>query len=391
MISRDELRQLASFECQRPNELAISFYFQPSTPQNKSHREEGILAKDLVRKTLQELQLNDRSREAVSDLEKILRLAENLHGNQARAKAVFACSGRNLWSEFDLPPVSSPTRLFVNRRFHLKPLAAVFSEHPRLWVALIDRQSARFLEIQFEQLSEQNSFTSPLSRHGRSDGYAGYDAGHIERHVEDEVRRHFRSAAEFLKTAAERRQFEALVIGCHDVNWPELQPQLHPYVQKRLLGRFSADLASLTDEAAKQEAERILHDSLRRHHQSLIREVIDGAKSNGRGVTGLRRVLRATELGEVECIIMTQDYSARAVECTNCRHLDSHIVHYCPVCGRATRKLEDVGEALVPAAVKNNIGIVLVPPEPTLDRVGNIAALLRFRADRNTNELLAAS
>lgn len=391
MISRDELRQLASFECQRPNELAISFYFQPSTPQNSSHREEGILAKDLVRKTLQELQLNDRSREAVEDLENILRLAENLHGNQARAKAVFACSARKLWSEFDLPPVSSPTRLFVNRRFHLKPLAAVFSEHPRLWVALIDRQSARFLEIQFEQLREQSSFTSPLSRHGRSDGYAGYDAGHIERHVEDEVRRHFRSAAEFLQTAAERRQFEALVIGCQDVNWPELQVQLHPYVQKRLLGRFSADLGTLTDDAAKQEAERILHDSLQRHHQSLIQEVLDGAKSNGRGVTGLRRVLRATELGEVECIIMTQDYSARAVECTNCRHLDSHIVHYCPVCGRATRKLDDVSEALVPTAVKNNIGIVLVPPEPTLDRVGNIVALLRFRADRNTNELLAAS
>src|SRR5258708_19316614 len=118
MISRDELRQLASFECQRPNELAISFYFQPSTPQNKSHREEGILAKDLVRKTLQELQLNDRSREAVEDLETILRLAENLHGNQARAKAVFACSGRKLWSEVDLPPLPSPTPFFLNPPFH---------------------------------------------------------------------------------------------------------------------------------------------------------------------------------------------------------------------------------------------------------------------------------
>ena len=44
MISREDLRQLASFECQRPDELAISFYFQPSTPKDKSHREEAILA-----------------------------------------------------------------------------------------------------------------------------------------------------------------------------------------------------------------------------------------------------------------------------------------------------------------------------------------------------------
>ena len=391
MISREELRQLASFECQGPNELAISFYFQPSTPQDKSHREEAILAKDLVRKTLQELQLNGRNRDAIEDLEKILHLAESLHGNQARAKAVFACAGRSLWREFDLPPSPAPTKLFVNRRFHLKPLAPVFSEHPRLWVALIDRHTARFLEVQFDQIVEQGALTNPLARHGRTDGYAGYDAGHVQRHASDEVRRHFRNATEFLKSAAEKKQFAALVIGCHDVNWPDFQNQLHPYVQGRLLGRFSGDLGSITDEIARLEAERLLRESLHRHHQALIREALDGSRSNGRGVTGLRRVLRATELGEVETILMTHEYSARAVECTACGHLDSHLVSYCPACGRATRDLPDVCEALVPMAIRSNIGLVLVPSDDALDRVGNIAALLRFRADRNKNELKAAS
>jgi peptide subunit release factor 1 (eRF1) len=108
-------------------------------------------------------------------------------------------------------------------------------------------------------------------------------------------------------------------------------------------------------------------------------------------VTGLRRVLRATEMGEVETLLMTVDYTARAVECTACGHMDSHLVPYCPLCGRATRQLDDICEALVPAAIKNSIGLVLVPRDETLDRVGNIAALLRFRADRNTNQLLAAS
>ena len=391
MISRDELRQLASFECRSENELAITFYFQPNTPHDKSHREEGILAKDLVRKTLQELQLNGQNRAATDDLERILRLAEVLHGNQAKAKAVFACSPRNVWREFDLPPVPSPTRLFVNRRFHLKPLAAVFSEHPRLCIALIDRQQARFLEVQFEQTRELTEFTASLPHRGRSDGYAGYDAGHAERHLEDEVRRHYQRAAEFLKNAVDRRQLEALVIGCHDVNWAGLEPELHAYVKNRLLGRFSADLRTLTDQEARSQAESIVRDSLDRHHQDLIHEALDGARSNGRGVTGLRRVLRATELGEVECIIMTHDYSSRAVECTNCGHLDSHLVSYCPACGRSARELADVCESLVPTAIRNNIGLVLVPQNEMLDRVGNIAAILRFRADRNTNQLLAAS
>ena len=116
MISREELRQLATFECRHPDEFAISFYFKPSTPQDKSHRQEGILAKDLVRKTMQELQMQGHFRGAVEDLGRILELAERLHGNQARGKVVFACSARSVWHEFDVPAGVASTNLFVNRR-----------------------------------------------------------------------------------------------------------------------------------------------------------------------------------------------------------------------------------------------------------------------------------
>ena len=391
MISREELRQLAGFECQHPNELAVSFYFQPTKPPDQSHRDEAILAKDLVRKTLSQLQLNGVHSQVVEDLERILHLAEGLHGNHNRAKAVFACAGSKLWREFDLPPAASPTQLFVNRRFHLKPLAPVLSEHPAVWLALVDRKTARFLEVRFDRTIEQGSILDPVERHERSDGHLGYGAGHVQRHADDEVRRHYARAAQFLKEAAERRKFDALVISCHDVNWPELRAQLHPYLEKRLLGRFSADLGTLTDDGAAHQARRILSDSLRQHRQTLLSEILSEARSNGRGATGLRRVLRAAEQGEVETIIMTQEYTARAVECTNCGHLDSHLVPYCPVCGRTTRSLDDVCEALVPAAIKNNIDLVLVPPSQELDRVGNIAALLRFRAERNKNQLPVAS
>jgi peptide subunit release factor 1 (eRF1) len=389
MLTREDLRQLADFEC-RGNEFAISFYFQPGIPQDKSHREEAIQAKDLVRKTIQELELNARNQEVVQDLHRILRIAEALHGNERFAKVLFSCSDRGIWREFDVPQVSFSTRLFVNRRFHLKPLAALFSEYPKLWVALADRQNARVLELEFGETRQQLSITNPVPRHGRSDGFGGYDAGHAQRHKEDEVRKHFRELAEFLKNGAQRRQFDAIVFGCNDLNWPDLQAQLHPDVAKKKLGQFSGEITALSDERAACEALRVAQGTLRKHHYSLLGETLDEARANGRGVTGLRRVLRAMEQGEVDTLLMAQDYSARAVECTNCRHLDSHVVRYCPVCGRATRQLEDVCEALVPIAVRNSLGLVLLPRDETLDKIGNIAALLRFRADRNMNQLRAA-
>jgi peptide subunit release factor 1 (eRF1) len=273
----------------------------------------------------------------------------------------------------------------------LKPLAALFSEYPKLWVALADRQNARVLELEFGETRQQLSITNPMPRHGRSDGFGGYDAGHTQRHKEDEVRKHFRELAEFLKNGAQRRQFDAIVFGCNDVNWPDLQAQLHPDVAKKRLGQFSGEITAMSDDRAAGEALRVAQGTLRKHHYSLLGETLDEARANGRGVTGLRRVLRAMEQGEVDTLLMSQDYSARAVECTNCRHLDSHVVRYCPVCGRATRQLEDVCEALVPIAVRNSLGLVLLPRDETLDKIGNIAALLRFRADRNTNQLRAAS
>ena len=390
MITREDLRQLAEFEC-RADECAISFYFQPGVPKDKSHREEAIQAKDLVRKTIQELELNARNQNAVQDLHRILRIAETLHGNERFAKVVFSCSGRAIWREFDVPRVSFSTLLFVNRRFHLKPLAALFSEYPKLWVVLADRQNARVLELEFGERRQQLSMSNPMPRHGRSDGFSGYDGGHAQRHKEDEVRKHFRELAEFLKNGAQRRQFDAIVFGCNDVNWPDLQAQLHPDVAKKMLGRFSGEITAMSDDRAASEAIRVAQGTLRKHHYSLLSETLDEARANGRGVTGLRRVLRALELGEVDTLLMSQDYSARAVECTNCRHLDSHVVPFCPVCGRSTRPLEDVCEALVPIAVRNNLGLVLLPRDETLDKVGNIAALLRFRADRSTNQLRAAS
>ena len=50
MITREEIRHLAKIDS--PTGCAISFYFQPQTPQDKSHREEAILMKDLVREAL---------------------------------------------------------------------------------------------------------------------------------------------------------------------------------------------------------------------------------------------------------------------------------------------------------------------------------------------------
>jgi len=392
MITREEIRELAQFHTTGDQGWALSFYFEPRTPQNKSHREETILAKDLVRKALREAEKSSKNGSTRADLNRILELAENLHGNQARARAVFACGSRNFWREFDLPSQLPGTQLFVNRQFHLKPLALLLGAHPRLLIVLVDRQKARFFDLRLDELKEREGmFRTPPVRQGRSDGYAGYDGGHAQRRIDDEALHHFKGIAEHLGTALEKGLYEKLIIGCHETSWHEFETQLHPYVKKVLLGHFPADLARITNEQIKEQSGRILRQSHEQRRKELAREVISQAKSNARGVTGLRRVLRSLELGEVQTLLIGDKFSHLAVECSSCSHLDAHMVRHCPACGHETRELEDVTEAIIPAAIRRDVELFYVKDDPEFDRAGNIAALLRFRADQSKGGMLAAS
>ena len=110
-------------------------------------------------------------------------MTDALRSNGRKAKAVFACAASGFWREFDLPARLPKTNLILNRRFHLKPLAAIFDGMQHACVALVDRSKARVFEITDDMIVEKLDFINELTRRGRSDGWGGYDAGHVERAV----------------------------------------------------------------------------------------------------------------------------------------------------------------------------------------------------------------
>lgn len=383
-ITREQIRELAEFQDDRS--CAVSFYFQPSAPRNKAHREDTILIKDLAREAVSALENknpeNKKKVEAArTDIDRILRLSTELRSNGTHAKAVFACSGRQWWREYDLPPRLAGTQLFVDRFFHLKPISYLLGSFPRMGVVLVDRHRARVFELRLGELTEREGLFQPLSRKGRSDGYAGYDGGHAQRRVEDEVRHHLKVVADFLKEAVDKGIFEKWILGCQDVPRLQIEPHLHPYVSKALLGRFSADLNSITRDEIRTRAQEIVDRWQNEHRSELVNQVLGQARSHGRGVTGLRRVLRSLEMGEVQALLIGENLQAHAVACAGCGHLDAHIVSFCPVCGRATEEIVDVGEAILPWVVRRDIETIYVKANPEFDHVGNIAALLRFRSE----------
>ncbi len=384
-LTREQIRELAGIH--DINSCALTFYYQPSTPRNKAHKEDAILIKDLVREAQRNLETrtNGSKESARTDLDRIMRMISDFRMNGTHAKAVFACSSLGFWREYDLPPQLPATQIFVDRRFHLRPLARMLGAFPRLGIALVDRHRARLFELRLGELTEREDLFHPLPRRGRSDGFGGYDAGHAERRYEDEARQHFKNVAEALKEWQERGLFEKWILGCLDVHRTVLEPMLHPYVSRALLGRFTADVAHISPDEIRTEAEKVLKEWQDRRRHELVAQTLDQARGHARGATGLRRVLRSLEMGEVQTLLIGENFLAQAVECSSCGHLDAHLVSQCPACGNPTHRVVDVCEAILPRVIASDIELFYIKDDPEFDKVGNIAALLRFRAEQGSN------
>ena len=388
MITREELRHLA--EVEDTGESAISFYYQPETPKDRSHRGEAILLKDMVRDALRHAERSPGNGQTKKDLHRILETAEQWKGG-SKAKVIFACAARGIWREFDVPPRLLRSQLVINDRFHLKPLARLVEAFPRCCVVLADRELARFFTIRAGEIEEAGEIHTATPRKARSDGFAGYDAGHAERHVDNEARKHFKALSERLQGLQLSAGCERFLVGCREETWAEIEPHLHPYVRQRLVAHFHLDPALATREQVLEQATALLQEHERSERQGIVREVLGESHRNGRGAVGLRHVLTSLERGEIQALLVGEGFSATATRCLHCGHMDTRMVRHCAVCGQATREIDDIADALVGIAVRNGISVVYVRDEPDFEKAGNIGALLRFRADQSTPRKQMAS
>jgi len=83
-ITREQLRELAEFRDE--NSCAVSFYYQPSTPRNKAHKEDTILIKDLAREAMRMLESKGQKDCARDDIDRILRMSGELRAMERMEK-----------------------------------------------------------------------------------------------------------------------------------------------------------------------------------------------------------------------------------------------------------------------------------------------------------------
>ncbi len=383
MITHEDVQQLAAFYAK--DQTAVTFYYSPSTPQDRSHHGDAVLVKDLVR--ARGLEREERMDATLRhDLDRIQERAAEMRADGGGCRLICACGAQGFWKEFDLPAGPGlSTSLHIGSRFALQELAGRLKVDATC-IVLLDREVNRLLRWSAGKLIEERFPEGDVEPHEVRTTGTG-DSSKSERRAEDQVMHHFKQIAGYLLPLFERREFEHLVLGGREETLPAFEKHLPTVVAQVLLGRIHCDPRLATHEQIEEAVSRMLAERRAGETQGILRALEGEARRDGLGATGLRDVLQSLERGEVQRLVIARQFEHAGAECGNCHHLEEEFLGQCPICGQPMVAIDEIGGTVIARAFASHGDVLVVEGSEFPEGIG---ALLRFRADQNTAERLAS-
>jgi peptide chain release factor subunit 1 len=298
---------------------------------------------------------------------------ESFERDGTRGVVLFSCANAGRWEQVHLHrPVRD--RVVVGPRPFLLPLEALLEKADTFAVALVDREKARFMVASLGEIEEVTSvFDEVPGRHDQG----GWAQARLQRHIEDHVQRHLKRVGETLRILQRRRPFDHLVLAGSEDVISELERDLHDYVRRSVLERFTLSIGASLGEVLERITALEERLERRREEQAVDRLVHEADSRTGRAVAGLRDTLSALEAGRPETLVVSSDLAAAGVRCTSCGHLDTE-GDRCPACRGEMEAIPDLVEEAVASALRQRSRVETVGGSPELGAIGGIGALLRF-------------
>jgi hypothetical protein len=289
------------------------------------------------------------------------------------AMAIFACSGRDLYEEVELPwPVRD--RVMVDAAPYVRPMLTVLDELHRVCVAIVDRASACIWELYAGELREVRKLRDRALR--KPNFAAGLAEYRVRNKAGELSKRHYRNVARELEELFQAGGFDLLVVGGHDYEVPAFTEFLSGELRARIAGTCCVDSGAPAAEI-RAEAEAILSRYERDKAAQLVAGLRERVLAGGLGAAGLDTCLWAGSIAAAQTLAVIEGAQEPGVVCDESRWLGL-AGDTCPVCGRPTRTTPDVIAELAESVLGEG-GTVRHVAEDDWLRDYQVAAELRFR------------
>ncbi len=367
----NRLRELATRESRGP---FLSLYLDTQRADEAQRDRIRVFLKNETHRIRENLGGNGNDHAIERGIRQIESYMENDLAPDTRGVAIFSCPTDDVFIPLQLPVTVRP-ELSIGTRPHLRQLAAIRRQHPRVVLAMIDAKSARLFRVEFGTILEELDLTDPEMPRRHDQG--GWSQLNMQRHVQDHIDRLHKEVAEIVARMIDRNQVEYVILSGQERSLANFRTQLPKKVDEKIIGTLHLDIRS--SEAQALEACRAIIDTQQLLElRTRLGELEEATRSGGRGAIGVAAVIDAVNQRRLAHLFVSQNASARGWRCTACGTLGEAIPVGCPICGEAVATIELV-EEFIAAAHRADAAVDFVPAGSALLEEGNgVGALLRF-------------
>ena len=374
-ITRDRLRRLADVKPDRGRVLSVFLNLDPTefaTPAARSTAITSVMT-EAAHRVDQADGLDHEERQALrADVDRVREtlMASDIAQNGTRAVAVYACQPADLLEVVRLNrPVDAA--VVLDRSPYLEPLVAQASEEH--WgVLLVNRRNARFFIGDGGGLEETDRVEDDV--HSQHD-QGGWSQARYQRGVEKEKDDHLVHVAEVAFQRHKEGRFDRLLLSAPGELANEVEQKLHPYLQKRIVGRLHLDVENSSIEDVRGAASQAAEEWSRKCEREALDRLAEGVGRGTRGAAGLASVLEALNEQRVEILLVGDGLRSPGGrdETTGMLYPGDHGPD-----GQQLERCDNIVELAIEKAIEQSAKVIKVRHHDDLGPLGGIGAVLRY-------------
>ena len=242
-----------------------------------------------------------------ADAERIRSYLQSEIDPEAHGVFFVACSARDVFEAVPLG-LPLPNRVTAGPTPALSDLVRLDEDYPRYAVLQADQAEA-LLSIIARDVGERG-IEFEGDEYPRKQAQGGWSQRRYQARADERIEAFARDVAEETREELDQSGIDMLVMAAGEVVSSALDSEFHETVKSRIIGKVAMDIrASLSDviEATRPLAEK----AEREREKDVVRRVTDGIGAGTYGAGGVSDVLTALQAGQVETLVMVDDFSGR--------------------------------------------------------------------------------
>jgi peptide subunit release factor 1 (eRF1) len=366
MLTENNLQELLEFRAQAP---VLSVYL------NTEPVEGGVEPHKLyLRSMLKDVDMPD-------DVFVVERYFDHEFEWSGRSVALFSCEPEGFFRAYPLA-VPLRSRVRVNNRPHVKPLADLLDSYGGYGVVLVDKQEARLFYFHLGELIEQEGVTGESVRRtkrgggSQAQGRRGGTAGQTN-YVDEVTDRNIKDAAEVAAQFFADKNVRRILLGGTEDNLALFRAHLPKSWQSLVVGTFPMSMNAGHSEILER-AMRVGKEAEQRRIGKLVDVVVTGAAKGKGGVYRLDDTLSAVHEGRVKVLVIKEGLRAPGYRCLGCGYVTAQQLDACPFCEGEFEQIPDVVEMAVRKVMQSGGDVQVLHDDLALKDYEHIGALLRY-------------